>query len=201
MSPRRASSSRGPPEAIDLSRYATPDFLASIDPAIKHRRIGASEIVPETDPDYAHNRHPGRRWCEDPASVCIESRYQLEGKLPVGIRLANKLEEGGKQIADYILFQSELRVLSAEEADAGRTAAPHGPSDAGLRRARAEPVPRQPDDAIRQVPRCPPGRSGRSETNRRDRLRGAGDRNRRAGEKSASSSASRCSGTSCRSRC
>jgi hypothetical protein len=118
------------PEAIDLSRYATPDFLASIDPAIKHRRIGASEIVPETDPDYAHNRHPGRRWCEDPASVCIESRYQLEGKLPVGIRLANKLEEGGKQIADYILFQSELRVLSSEEA-----------AQAGLRRLTGLPTP------------------------------------------------------------
>jgi hypothetical protein len=118
------------PEAIDLSRYATPDFLASIDPAIKHRRIDASEIVPETDPDYAHNRHPGRRWCEDPASVCIESRYQLEGKLPVGIRLANKLEEGGKQIADYILFQSELRVLSSEEAE-----------KAGLRRLTGLPTP------------------------------------------------------------
>jgi hypothetical protein len=118
------------PEAIDLSRYATPDFLASIDPAIKHRRIDASEIVPETDPDYAHNRHPGRRWCEDPASLCIESRYQLEGKLPVGIRLANKLEEGGKQIADYILFQSELRVLSSEEAE-----------KAGLRRLTGLPTP------------------------------------------------------------
>ena len=118
------------PEAIDLSRYATPDFLASIDPAIKHRRIDAGEIVPETDPEYAHNRHPGRRWCEDPASVCIESRYQLEGKLPVGIRLANKLEEGGKQIADHILFQSELRVLSSEEA-----------GKAGLRRLTGLPTP------------------------------------------------------------
>jgi hypothetical protein len=41
----------------------------------------------------------------------------LEGKLPTGIRLANKLEEGGKKIADYLEFQSELRMLSPQEAD------------------------------------------------------------------------------------
>ena len=45
------------------------------------------------------------------------SRYQLEGKLPIGIRLANKIEESSKKIADYLEFQSELRVLSADEID------------------------------------------------------------------------------------
>ena len=50
------------------------------------------------------------------ARVCIDSHYDLEGKLPMGIRLANKLEEGGKKIAESIDFQSELRVLSGAEA-------------------------------------------------------------------------------------
>jgi hypothetical protein len=48
--------------------------------------------------------------------VCIESHYALEGKLPMGIRLANKLEDGPKKIAESIDFQSELRLLSPQEA-------------------------------------------------------------------------------------
>ncbi len=103
-----------PPAQIDLARYATLDFVTGIDPAIKHRTITPEEVVPHKDPENAHNRHPARRWCEGGA-LCIESRYALEGKLPTGIRLANKLEEGAKQIADYIEFQSELRVLPAAE--------------------------------------------------------------------------------------
>jgi hypothetical protein len=107
-----------PPESVDLARYATLDFLAGVDPAIKHRAIGAADAEPHKDPALAYNRRPGRPWCEAPQSVCVESRYALEGKLPVGIRLANKLEEGGKPIADYISFQSELRVVPPEEAAA-----------------------------------------------------------------------------------
>lgn len=104
------------PGAVDLSRYTTPEFLQTIDPAIKHRRIGASEAVPNRDPEFAYNKRPDRGWCEDPRSLCVLSRYQLEGKLPVGIRLANKLQDGGKSIDDFLEFQSELRPLSAEEA-------------------------------------------------------------------------------------
>ncbi len=37
------------------------------------------------------------------AAACIESRYDLEGKLPLGVRLANKLEEGSaKKIAEFV---------------------------------------------------------------------------------------------------
>ena len=78
-----------PADTIDLSRLATLDFIAGIDPAIKHQRIAPGDAAPEKDPDLAYNRHPARRWCEAPESVCIESRYQLEGKLPIGIRLAD----------------------------------------------------------------------------------------------------------------
>jgi hypothetical protein len=105
-----------PPEGIDLSRFATLDFIAGIDPAIRHRIIQPADAEPERNPSLAYNRNPARRWCEAPGSLCIESRYQLEGKLPIGIRLANKLQDSGKQIADYILFQSELRVLPPPEA-------------------------------------------------------------------------------------
>jgi hypothetical protein len=103
------------PGAVDLSRFARLEFLTGIDPAIKHKTISADEVVPHKDPESAHNRHPNRRWCEGGQSLCIESRYQLEGKLPTGIRLANKLEEGGKTIADFIEFQSELRVLAPQD--------------------------------------------------------------------------------------
>jgi hypothetical protein len=106
-----------PPAAIDLSRYLSLGVLETIDPAVKHRRIAAEAARPLTDPGSAHNRHPGRRWCEAPQSLCIESRYPLEGRLPIGIRLANKLEEGGKKIAEFMEFQSELRVLPKEEID------------------------------------------------------------------------------------
>ncbi|MBL0405344.1 hypothetical protein JKG68_15345 [Microvirga aerilata] len=105
------------PGSIDLARYTRLDVLEKLDPTIKHRRITAEQALPQVDPQSAHNRHPGRRWCEAPQSLCIESRYPLEGKLPVGIRLANKLEEGGKKISEAMEFQTEIRVLPAGEID------------------------------------------------------------------------------------
>lgn len=106
-----------PADAIDLSQFASLDVLQRIDPSIKHRQITADQARPNVDPQSAHNRNPARRWCEAPQSLCIESRYPLEGRIPVGIRLANKLEEGGKKIADYMEFQAEIRVLPKEEID------------------------------------------------------------------------------------
>jgi len=106
-----------PPGSIDLNRFLNLEVLEAIDPAIKHRRITADQARPNTDPKSAHNRNPDRRWCEAPQSLCVESRYPLEGRLPVGIRLANKLEEGGKKISEFIEFQSEIRVLPQQETD------------------------------------------------------------------------------------
>jgi hypothetical protein len=105
------------PGEVDLARFTRLDTLEKIDPSIKHRRISAEQAAPQVDPSSAHNSHPNRRWCEAPASLCIESRYPLEGKLPVGIRLANKLEEGGKKISEFMEFQTEIRVLPQEEID------------------------------------------------------------------------------------
>jgi len=106
-----------PADAIDLKRFATLEVLETIDPSIKHRRITADQARPNRDPQSAYNRNPGRRWCEAPQSLCIESRYPLEGRLPVGIRLANKLEEGGKKISEFMEFQSEIQVLPQQEID------------------------------------------------------------------------------------
>jgi hypothetical protein len=105
------------PTTIDLKKYLQLDALKKIDPAIEHHLITADEVRPQIESASAHNRNPSRRWCQDPGSLCVQSRYQLEGKLPLGVRLANKLEEGGKKISEFIEFQSELRVLPAEEVD------------------------------------------------------------------------------------
>ena len=42
-------------------------------------------------------------------------RYQFEGKLPIGIQIANKLREGSKKIPDYLEFESELTLRPAAE--------------------------------------------------------------------------------------
>jgi hypothetical protein len=105
-----------PPAAVNLARFASLQTLQKIDPSIRHKAMGPADAIPQKDPEAAFNRHPGRGWCEAPGAVCIESHYDLEGKLPMGIRLANKLEEGGKKIAESIEFQSEIRVLPREEA-------------------------------------------------------------------------------------
>src|SRR6266536_2233533 len=83
-----------------------------MDPKITHRTIAAAGIDP------AAQRNPDREWCEaKPRVLCIESRYELEGKLPSGIRVANQLVDKKKKIDDFLRFQSELRLLSPAELD------------------------------------------------------------------------------------
>ena len=105
------------PASIRIGQYATLDFLQRIDPAIKHKVIAAADVGPNKNPQSA-NHNPARRWCESVGTVvCIESSYKLEGKLPLGISLVNKLKEHGKKYADTIEFQSELRVVPKAEID------------------------------------------------------------------------------------
>ena len=49
--------------------------------------------------------------------MCIRSHYKLEGKLPIGVALANKLRDSEKKISDSIDFESELRILSTADLD------------------------------------------------------------------------------------
>jgi hypothetical protein len=107
-----------PPSDIDLKSYATLPFIRSIDPAVKHEAIAPSDISVMKDERAANNKNPERAWCEGTGvTACIRSHYKLEGKLPIGVALANKLREGERKISDSIDFESELRLLSAADVD------------------------------------------------------------------------------------
>ena len=107
-----------PAESIDLSAYANLGFVAKMDPVIKHKTLSPADVTPTKDPAASFARRPDRAWCEG-ASACIESRYDLEGKLPLGVKLANRLEDGAsKKIAEFVSFQSELRTLPPAESAA-----------------------------------------------------------------------------------
>src|ERR1700746_950650 len=113
-----------PPGSIDLASFVTLPFVERIDAAVKHTLIAPAEAVSAKDPRPVHNQHPLRRWCETrPVTICIRSRYQFEGKFPIGIQIANKLREGSKKIPDFLEFESELTLRpSAEVAEMGLAA-------------------------------------------------------------------------------
>jgi len=108
--------------SLDLARVAKLPFVEQIDPAIKHRVITAADAAGQ-GPKAIHNRNPQRSWCEGLTTViCLHSTYKLEGRLPLGIALANKVREGAKKVSDTLEFDSELAVLSpAQVAEAGLT--------------------------------------------------------------------------------
>jgi hypothetical protein len=106
------------PSAIDLSRYVTLSFLDKIDPTITHKAIAATDVAPLNDDAGAGNDNPDRKWCTGRAtSICIQSSYKLEGKIPIGIMLVNKLRDSAKKVVDHIDFQSELSAFSPAELD------------------------------------------------------------------------------------
>ena len=106
------------PGTIDLAHYVTLDFLARIDPAIKHKPLTAADTVPFNDVAGMGNQNPDRKWCTGRAnSICVQSVYKLEGKIPLGILLVNKLRESVKKIADEIDFQSEFSALAPADVD------------------------------------------------------------------------------------
>jgi hypothetical protein len=107
-----------PPAALDLARYVTLPFLERIDPAIKHKVIAATDVLPLTDQHGIGNDNPERKWCTGRTTlICIQSTYKLEGKIPIGILLANKLRDSAKKISDHIDFESELSSLSGADVD------------------------------------------------------------------------------------
>jgi len=112
-----------PPASLDLARVTTLPFVEQIDPAIKHRLITAADVAGLKDPKAIHNHNPQRSWCEGRNPViCLHSTYKLEGRLPTGIALANKVRESAKKVSDTLEFDSELAVLPpAQVAEAGLT--------------------------------------------------------------------------------
>src|SRR5580700_8843818 len=106
------------PGSIDLSRYVTLPILERIDPAIKHKLIAAADVVPFNDDPGAGNDNPDRKWCTGRAtSICIQSSYRLEGKIPIGVLLVNKLRDSVKKVSDTLDFQSELSAQAAADVD------------------------------------------------------------------------------------
>jgi hypothetical protein len=104
------------PASLNLASLATLPFVEQIDPAIKHKQIAPAELARPKEPRTIFNQDPKRRWCEErPIVICIRSTYRLEGRLPIGIALANKIREGSKKISDTLEFDSEVTVLSPSE--------------------------------------------------------------------------------------
>jgi hypothetical protein len=104
------------PGSLDLAGLVSLPFIERIDPAVTHRLITAAEAVSPKDPRAVNNQHPLRRWCDTrPATICIRSHYRFEGKLPIGIQIANKLRDSPKKIADFLEFESELTLRPPAE--------------------------------------------------------------------------------------
>src|SRR5215510_561018 len=110
-----------PQASINLTRLATLPFAQQLDPAIKHRLVAADEVMRPKEAKSVYNQNPRRRWCEGrPVVICLHSTYKLEGRLPTGIALANKIREGSRPISDTLEFEGELTLLSpAEVAERG----------------------------------------------------------------------------------
>jgi hypothetical protein len=107
-----------PPGAIDLARDVTLPFLEEIDPAIKHTLIAAADVAPFRSDKSAGNDDPDRKWCTRRTTlICIQSSYKLEGKIPIGVLLVNKLRDSAKKVSDHIDFQGELSALSPVDVD------------------------------------------------------------------------------------
>jgi hypothetical protein len=107
-----------PPGSLDLTRLITLPFVEQIDPAIKHTQISAGEVTSTQEPKVIFNQNPTRRWCEGrPTLLCVRSHYQLEGRFPLGIQLANKIRDSAKPVAPYLDFESEFTVRAPAEVE------------------------------------------------------------------------------------
>jgi hypothetical protein len=107
-----------PAASIDLKGFATLPFIQGIDPAIKHQVIKPSETSTDKDEKGSNNRNADRNWCEGTGvAACVRSTYKLEGKLPIGVALANKLRDSERKLSEIIEFESEIRLLTAADID------------------------------------------------------------------------------------
>jgi hypothetical protein len=106
------------PGSLDLARLLTLPFVEQIDPAIKHRLIGPGEVTATQEPKVIFNQNPKRKWCEGrPTVLCVRSHYQLEGRFPLGIQLANKIRDSAKPVAPFLDFESEFTLRSPTEVE------------------------------------------------------------------------------------
>jgi len=105
-----------PAIVLNLARYISVKFLERVDPAITHRAIRPADAMTLKNRRIDNNRNLARPWCVSPTlTICVQSHYRLEGKLPLGIRLANKLRIRSRAISEAIDFQSELRLVAPSD--------------------------------------------------------------------------------------
>ena len=153
-----------PPASIDLPRLRR-CLRRALDPAIKHRPIHGRRAEPaegaEGRPQPAPAAAAGAR--AGTTAICIQSTYKLEGRLPIGIALANKLREGHAADLRYARVRQRADGADAGGSRRARARQADRPRYAGRRRARAEHLLRQPGDAVRQAPRGVPGAPERPE--------------------------------------
>jgi hypothetical protein len=106
------------PGSVDLAHYVSLPFLEKIDPSIKHEPLAPADVKPFKAELGTANDDPNRKWCTGRTTlVCFASTYKLEGKIPLGVMLVNKLRDSAKKVYDHIDFQSELSALSAADLD------------------------------------------------------------------------------------
>jgi hypothetical protein len=107
-----------PPGSLDLARLIALPFVQQIDPAIKSTLINSSQVTATQEPKVIYNQNPNRRWCEGrPTVICVRSHYQLEGRFPLAIQLANKIRDSAKPVAPYLDFESEFTLRSPAEVE------------------------------------------------------------------------------------
>src|SRR5258708_36799869 len=102
-----------PPASVDLKTFGTLPFIQSIDPSIKHEAIKPSDVSTLKDEKGQNNKNPDRAWCEGTGvTACIRSSYKLEGRLPTGVALANKIRHSERRLPATIKCESERRWLT-----------------------------------------------------------------------------------------
>ena len=191
-----------PPGSIDLASFVTLPFIERIDPAIKHRLITPDEAVSAKDPRAAHNQHPLRRWCDArPVTICIRSRYQFEGKLPVGIQIANKPQGGVEENRGLPRVRERAHAAPAGGGHRDGPCDLDRPRHAAGRRARAEHLLRQPGDAVRQAARRLSAASDRRQPDHRHRVHCVGGRDAAFWPRRRSSPRCRCCAIWCPPKC
>ena len=103
-----------PADSIDLKQLRDPAVHRehrSGDQAQGHQAVRSLGAEGREGPPTTRTRiAPGAKAPASP--LCTRSSYKLEGKLPIGVALANKLRDSERKVSDTIEFESELRLLS-----------------------------------------------------------------------------------------
>jgi len=109
------------PGSIDLAHLVTLPFVEQIDPAIKHRAIGAGEVTATQDPKVIVNQNPSGSGARAAPPCCAFAPTTCSrGGSRSASQLANKIRDSAKPVAPFLDFESEFTVRSARRGRAVR---------------------------------------------------------------------------------